>query len=56
MIEVITVFDASSSAPVGLFISSARCRVRVEELGLYPATGRAPITRSGFAGRDLVQE
>ena len=31
------------------FISSARRRVRVEELGLYPAIGRAPLQQKATA-------
>ncbi|MNY67729.1 hypothetical protein D3C86_2053650 [compost metagenome] len=50
-----SIWTCSSSA-FGSSILSARRRVRVEELGLYPAAGRAPVTRFGFAGLDLVEE
>ena len=56
----VTSNDSSSSRgplSVGcIFILSARRRVRVEELGLYPAIGRTPFTRAGFAGRNLLEQ
>lgn len=56
MTEVMTVLVASSKPTVGLSILSARRRVRVVELGLYPATGRTPLSGSRFPGRDLFKQ